>query len=263
MPEDDEGNVTDCGIVVPTLGERPEFIEQCLSSIREGGDCYIIVVRPISASTIDHELNGLVDLIVDDPQRGLASAINEGMSRMPPAVEFVNWLGDDDRLTPGSLAVARQILVENPKVSFVFGSCRYIDSESNQVWMNRSGRFASPLMLVGPQLVPQPGALFRRRDFDRIGGLDTNLKWAFDLDLFLRLRKCGRPRFLGHVLSEFRWHEGSLSVGSRHGSVNEASRVRRSHVPRAVSVVSVVWEPLVRKIIFFAGSLVSRRIAKS
>lgn len=257
------GEVKDCGIVVPTLGQRPEFIGQCLASIRDAGDCFVVVVRPASASGIDSALEEFVDLVVDDPEMGLARAINEGMSRMPPSVTFVNWIGDDDRLTPKSLATTRQALLESPTASFVYGACRYIDSENNQLWMNHSGRFASPLMLCGPQLIPQPGALFRKADFDLVGGLDTSLKWAFDLDLFLKLRKRDRPVFLRRVLSEFRWHEGSLSVGSRRGSVREASDVRRRHLPPGLRGASILWEPFVRRAILLAGTKVTTQMQKA
>jgi hypothetical protein len=116
-------------------------------------------------------------------------------------------------------------------------------------------------MLCGPQLIPQPGSLFRRSSFEQVGGLDESLKWAFDLDLFLKLRKVGKFGFLKEPLAEFRWHEGSLSVGSRQGSVDEASKVRRQHLPQVIKQASVVWEPVLRKIILFAGTRVSSRIS--
>jgi hypothetical protein len=52
-----------------------------------------------------------------------------------------------------------------------------------------------------------------------------------------------------------------LSVGSRQGSVDEASKVRRQHLPQGVKQASVVWEPLLRKIILFAGTRVSKRVS--
>ena len=60
-------------------------------------------------------------------------------------------------------------------------------------------------MQFGPQLLPQPGSLFDRAVFERVGGLDESLKWAFDLDLFLKLRGCGRVEFVDAPLAEFRW----------------------------------------------------------
>jgi GT2 family glycosyltransferase len=143
----------------------------------------------------------------------------------------------------------------------VFGQCRYIDSEGKQIWLNRSGRWASPLMLFGPQLVPQPGSLIRREEFEAIGGLDESLKWAFDLDMFLKLRRQRDGlRFLRSTLSEFRWHNESLSVGSRIGSVEEASQVRSRHLPVPMRQLSGLWEPVLRRIIYLAGTRLSKRI---
>ena len=34
------------GIVVPTLGTRPEYLEQCLLSIRHAGGAFINIVTP-------------------------------------------------------------------------------------------------------------------------------------------------------------------------------------------------------------------------
>ena len=114
-----------------------------------------------------------------------------------------------------------------------FGQCQYIDAEGRPIWLNKSGKWVVPLMSVGPQLLPQPGSLFDRAVFEEIGGLDESLKWAFDLDLFLKFRRRGRLEFVDAPLAEFRWHQDSLSVGSRSGSVNEASLVRRRHLPPA------------------------------
>ena len=222
----------------------------------------IVLVRPLAASDLDESVTGFVDLFVDDPGSGLAAAINSGFVALPSDVEFVTWLGDDDRLTASALTDARAAL-EHARAVMAFGQCQYIDEAGAPLWLNRSGRWAVPLMRFGPQLVPQPGSLFRRNAFDRIGMLDESLKWAFDLDLFLRLRGQGHFTYVRRPLAEFRWHEGSLSVGARGGSVEEASRVRRgAHGPvgRAMSTLS---EPLVRWAISFAGSRVTARAKRS
>ena len=248
------------GIVIPTLGDRPEYLEESIASIRRGGDSYILIVRPIKAKSIDENLTDKVDSIIDDPGTGLARAINEGIRNFPAEIQFVSWLGDDDRLTTQSLSKASRTLEIESSAVFVFGQCQYIDGAGNPLWLNKSGKWTELLMLYGPQLIPQPGSLFRRSSFEQVGGLDESLKWAFDLDLFLKLRKVGKFGFLKEPLAEFRWHDGSLSVGSRQGSVDEASKVRRRHLPQGIKLASVVWEPLLRKIILFAGQRMSKRI---
>ena len=249
------------GVVIPTLGDRPEYLQESILSIRQAGTAHNSVVRPERASAIDQALGGKVDSIVDDPGRGLAHAINTGINCLPTNVKYSTWLGDDDRLVAGSLLKVSMYLDEKFDAAFVFGQCQYIDASGQKLWLNKSGKWTELLMLCGPQLIPQPGSLFRRSSFEQVGGLDENLKWAFDLDLFLKLRKAGKFGFLNEPLAEFRWHEGSLSVGSRQGSVDEASKVRRRHLPQGMKQASVVWEPLLRKIILFAGTRVSKRIS--
>jgi GT2 family glycosyltransferase len=250
------------GVVIPTLGDRPEYLEESILSIRQAGDAHISIVRPEKVSAIDQVLMGKVDSIVDDPGRGLAHAINAGIRSLPTNVRHTTWLGDDDRLVQGSLQRVSMFLDTHSDAAFVFGQCQYIDATGQRLWLNKSGKWTELLMLCGPQLIPQPGSLFRRSSFEQVGGLDESLKWAFDLDLFLKLRKVGKFGFLSEPLAEFRWHEGSLSVGSRQGSVDEASKVRQRHLPFGVRQVSVIWEPLLRKIILFAGQRMSKRILK-
>ena len=244
------------------MGDRPEYLEESIASIRRGGDSYILIVRPIKAKSIDENLTDKVDSIIDDPGTGLARAINEGIRNFPAEIQSVSWLGDDDRLTTQSLSKASRTLEIESSAVFVFGQCQYIDGAGNPLWLNKSGKWTELLMLYGPQLIPQPGSLFRRSSFEQVGGLDESLKWAFDLDLFLNLRKVGKFGFLKEPLAEFRWHDGSLSVGSRQGSVDEASKVRRRHLPQGIKQASVIWEPMLRKIILLAGQRMSKRILR-
>ena len=248
-------------VVVPTLGTRPAFLAECLASIRAAGDCFIALVRPAGCS-IDPSIAADCDVEVDDPGTGLAAAINAGMAALPSSVRYATWLGDDDRLTVDSLGLARES-IERRSAVLAYGGCRYIDAAGKQLWLNASGRWAVPLMRFGPQLVPQPGSLFDRQVFDEIGGLDESLKWAFDLDLFLRLARRGRIAFVDATLAEFRWHEGSLSVGGRMGSVTEASALRRRFLPAALRPLSVAWEPVLRRVILFAGDRMNRRLRRA
>jgi GT2 family glycosyltransferase len=127
------------------------------------------------------------------------------------------------------------------------------------IFTNKSGKYAVPLMRFGPQLIPQPGSLFRRDAYEKIGGLNSEFKWAFDLELLIRLSEVGRFKFLNQTLASFRWHEDSLSVGGRDGSVREASRIRKQFLPTWLKPVSELWELPMRSAIKYAGTKVSRR----
>ena len=250
------------GIVVPTLGTRTDYLLKNLASIKAAGDAFVILVAPRKAKLGEAIPQGFVDKYVDDPNTGLAEAINAGFAAMPNEVEFMNWLGDDDLLTNGSINKSKEILSKNTSATFVYGACDYIDDQGKKIWSNRSGQWAVSILKFGPDLIPQPGALFRREAFDRVRGLSSQFGWAFDFDLFIKLSKVGKGIYLPETLASFRWHPDSLSVGMRKKSVAEASAVRKSHLPAWVRPISILWEWPIMQVTLVAGIRVSK-LAKS
>jgi GT2 family glycosyltransferase len=251
------------GIVVPTIGGRPEYLPLALQSIRDAGNVYVLLVGNKGFDAKEFLVSGLIDEYLDEPEQSVAAAINFGIRSLPSDIQFVNWLGDDDLLTQGSITSALERISKEDSPVLVFGGCEYIDETGKSIFTNRSGRWAVPLLRVGPQLIPQPGALFSRDAFEQVGGLSKKFGWAFDFELFYSLSEIGKAVYLPKVLAKFRWHSGSLSVKSRRESVNEASFVRKSHLPKALNSISEIWEWPVRQATYLAGLRVSRRITKS
>lgn len=247
------------GIIVPTLGRRTNYLKQCLESIRAAGDAHVCLVVPKDFDFQPLISTGFVDQFVVDSAEGLSEAINKGFAELPIEIEYINWLGDDDLLAPGSLSETAQVLDSNPDTVLVYGSCDYVDPSGNVVWVNKSGQWASPLLHFGPDLIPQPGALFRRSAFEKVGGLSNLYAWAFDFDLLLNLKRVGKLRFINQTLASFRWHPESLSVEYRTNSVAEASKVRVSHLPALLRPVSCIWEHPVKKATLVAGNRVTKR----
>lgn len=245
--------------MVPTLGQRSDYLEKCLSSIRSGGNAHILIVAPSSFDSEKLRTKGLIDSQVADDGTGLPGAINKGIESLPSSVEYTNWLGDDDLLTPDSLLITEQSLDSSPDLVMAFGACDYTDSQGDVVWRNKSGQWAVPLLRFGPDLIPQPGALFRRAAFEAVGGLQSDLGWAFDFDLFIRLSKVGKLNYIDRTLAQFRWHPESLSVEYRKKSVAEASQVRVSHLPKTLRPISFLWEYPVQQATLIAGNRLTAR----
>ena len=247
------------GIIVPTLGKRPEYLRRCLESIRSAGQAHVLLVAPSTFDPMSLLPSDLFDQVVVDPASGLSAAINLGIESLPTSVEFINWLGDDDVLTEGSITTAARELEASKNVVMVFGSCDYINSAGEVVWKNRSGQWAVPLLRFGPDLIPQPGALFRREAFKQAGMLKPKYDWAFDFDLFIELSKLGKLKFVDQTLAQFRWHPESLTVEFRKKSVSEASQVRVSHLPKLLRPISLLWEYPVRQATLIAGKSVTSK----
>ena len=85
-----------------------------------------------------------------------------------------------------------------------------------------------------------------RNAYEQIGGLDHQYNWAFDLDLLIRLLRVQRLHFTRRTLTKFRWHDGSLSVDGRNGSVTEASVIRIATLPIMLRTIAPLWEIPIR-----------------
>ena len=249
------------GIVVPTLGTRPDYLRQCLESIRLAGQSHINLVAPDAFDAAKLISEGLVDQVTVDPKAGLSEAINVGINSLPERITFVNWLGDDDILSPGTFETLTAQFSDS-SVVLAYGYCDYIDGAGLKMWSSPTGQFAANILQFGPDLIPQPGAIFRRNAFAEIGGLSSSFGWAFDFDMLIKLSKIGKLKFVPITVSGFRWHSDSLTVRARWKSVGEASKVRRSHLPAFLGPISFLWELPVVLVTYLAGLRVNRLALK-
>jgi hypothetical protein len=256
---DDQAGRARVLIVVPTLGQRPEYLEQTLTSVRSQDVAVdIVVVCPPSAAQARTLAERSGARVLDDPG-SLSAAVNLGLREAAPHHVYGNWIGDDDLLTPGSLAATSAALDGDVDSVLAFGQCSYVDEEGRQLWVSRAGRAAVRLLSWGPDLIPQPGMLFRLSDFRAVGGLDESLRFAMDLDLLLRLRTRGRFLALDRLVSRFRWHGTSLTVSDRSASLAESSAVKRRYLPTPVRPFARLWEVPVDAATRLAARRVSAR----
>ena len=247
------------GVVVPTIGQRPQYIESTLRSIREAGNTFVVLVGREDFNGKVFADSGLVDVYMDEVGSSLPNKINQGFRALPKEIEYITWVGDDDLLSPNALVKAIQVLSSPQKPVMVFGHCQYIDSAGNNVLVKRTGSWAVPLLRFGPQLIPQPSAVFRRDAFERVGGLSKNYEFAFDFDLFLKLSRLGKSVFIDAITSSHRWHSTSLTYIRRWESAKEASAVRVSNLSLVAKLLSPIWELPVVIVTYLAGTLLSRQ----
>lgn len=249
-------------VVIPTIYSRPELLPLAVESVL-GQAGVAVSVDIYCPQRMVSELAGLfsdarVRVRAEADGVGLAEKIHLALS--DEVSDYQAWLGDDDLLTEGSLAAAVAVLEADSGAAMVYGGCDYIDASGRVLVTNRSGQWAAGLLRLGPQLIPQPGAVWRGSAYAAAGGLDGSFGLAFDFDLFLKLSRVGRLVYVPRVLAQFRWHPDSLSVRKRWVSVTEASRVRRKHYGRVMRALWPLWEPWVVLATWAAGKLLSVRL---
>ena len=252
-------------VVLPTLGDRIETLTETLKAIeaqRQDVHLTLVVVAPVRATLARTLAREYGAKIVDDPGTGISEAINCGL-RARRGETFYAWMGDDDLFRPGGLRTLQDLLQANPGAVLAFGGCDYIDAEGHVLALSNAGRLATFLLSWGPDLIPHPGTMIRLDALQRIGGFDPHLRYAMDLDAFLRLRAWGTFVWTRETVSAFRWHAESLTVANRKLSSLESEAVKRRHLPAALGPVSYAWSFPIRWASSFAAGRINARARKA
>lgn len=246
-------------LIVPTLGQRIDYLRETLATIQsQSVAADVIIVAPEGNRDVSQLASQHKAELLPDPG-SLTKAINLGAAQAKAHHVYLSWLNDDDHLTPTSLATTSAALDANPAATVAFGRCRYIDSRGQQLWMSRAGRWAPRILGWGPDLVPQPGMLVRSSAWKSVGGIDESYRLAFDLDLLLRLKKRGPLVEVPVVVSEYRWHADSLTIGDRRSNIDESERAKRRALSSTGRCFAPLWERPVRWAKYAAISAVQRR----
>ena len=230
-------------VVLPTLGDRQEFLEQALQSCADLNKLItttVAVIVPPGSGPARQAAHDAGAIVLDDPGTGMADAVNAGL-RVTSTEEFYVWLGDDDELVASGVVELVGALEHDPCAVMAYGHCDYVDGSGSVIGTSNAGPWARFFLPWGPNLIPHPGTVVRLRALQDIGGFDPALRYALDLDVFLRLRRVGRAIFHPVLSARFRWHPESATVADRAASSREAMAVKRRHLPHWLRPLSGLW----------------------
>lgn len=230
-------------VVIPTLGNRIEFLNNALESctdLAQRVPLRVCVVVPRDAWQARTIAAGAGATVVDDPGGGMADAVNRALGTVGNE-EFYVWLGDDDSLVAEGVSALVETLDREESCVVAYGGCNYVDSDGRSIMTTRASRFAKFLLPWGPNFIPHPGTVIRISALREVGFFTSGLSYALDLDVFLKLRRVGKFCSVPVTASRFRWHPESLTVAGRGYSSREALEVKKRHLPAWVRPISGLW----------------------
>lgn len=208
-----------------------ETIESVLANL-EPEDEYFVVDGGSTDGSLEvikryeHRISGWLS----EPDRGYAEAVSKGFAMGNS--QFQCWIACGDLYLPGALQLARSIL-EKSRSDLIYADDFYID-EYGKILQITNGQIDSlaQMMLFGGWTPLQDACFWRSEFYSQIGGINPEIRYAADYDLFLRMAMQGRCIYTPHVFSAFRRHEGQTS--ERYRAAYKKEKVAAANLASAV-----------------------------
>jgi glycosyltransferase involved in cell wall biosynthesis len=178
-------------IVTPSYSQG-RFIEETIRSILLQGYPnleYIIIDGGSTDNTVEiiRKYEPWLAYWVSEPDRGQSDAINKGLARA--SGEIAAWLNCDDIYLPRASLTVAKCLAEHPHAALLYGGALFVNDTGNRVQLGRVREFDPNRPCE--TTISQPAAFFRRLAFWEVGGLDIDLHYRMDLDLWIKMaRSC-------------------------------------------------------------------------
>jgi hypothetical protein len=244
-------NLPKLSIVTPSFNQG-KWLNRCIVSVRDDNEPGVKHLVQDGGST-DTSIEVLkshdshLHSWVSRPDGGQAAAINQGFAETSGrADDLMAWINADDHYLPGAIPFVRRFFASNPEIDVVYGNRVLIDDQGQEI-----GRWHLPPhhdeVLRLYDFVPQETLFWRRRAWQKSGGLDASFRFALDWDLLLRFQSTGaRIVHLPRFLAAFRLHSHQKSA-AQIGSIGQAEidQLRHRTFGRDLSPEELINSPVI------------------
>lgn len=207
------------GVVVPTIGDRPELIRLLRSIGNQTRTVQSVCV--VVDSTETHQVEQIIEEVRADlapteigfvstgvvraegeylVETGYGYAVNAGLAELK--TDLVAFLDDDDEILPNHYANLERALVARDDIGLAYSRVEVVSVDGRRRHFQSgdlpSGRF-SAFTLIGAHPVLLPATLIRRSLVDRLGGLDTTFDRKADTDMLVRLGQASEFASVGEA----------------------------------------------------------------
>lgn len=213
-------NFPKISVITPSYNQG-EFIEETIKSVigQNYQNLEYIIIDGMSSDNsleIIKKYEKFISKIIIEKDKGQSDALQKGFTIATG--DILCWINSDDIFLPNTLHRVAEFFVKNKKVDFICSDVILIGKFGNYIntaysippnWWITSN--------IGLHGWPQQGCFWRKKIYDEVGGIDIDLQFCMDRDLFIKLNKFGNGcRMPGKPTAAFRIHSSGKSATLTH-----------------------------------------------
>ena len=202
---------------------------------------------------------------ISEPDKGQSDALNKGFSRATG--QILTWLNTDDLLLPDALSEVVKAFTSKPERSWVFGNVIWIDAKDIVLRCWRGEGYTLGWPRLGLLAAGGPSAFFKRELYERVGGINLDLHYQMDTELWWRFAIAGESFYrLENYTWALRLHEAAKVSGhmfvakndSRQQTVAKLKSQEAAHLQNLTSAFCIMRNSYLTKLLSLCRRLVSR-----
>lgn len=209
---------------------QADYVEEAINSVlsQSYDNIELIVLDALSTDGTIEKLNRFKDhpsvKILVEADKGQSDALAKGF-RLATG-DILAWLNSDDVFLPGCFELVASRFMHDDRIDVINGETIVINSQSQfiDLWPRR--KISNKAWLHYPQTIAQPSTFFRASLYRRVGGINSDLHFAMDYELFFKFALNGaRIHFVDEKLAGFRTHGASKTMALPYKFWKEELRV--------------------------------------
>lgn len=165
--------------------------------------------------------------LIENARDGISSAMNRGIAAASGDV-IAHLHSDDYYLRPDALSGVAEALRRTGR-RWAIGTCVCDRDGKLEHEPPRPFPYSHFNYSAARFNIAHPAVFVRREVWQKVGVFDETLRYAMDIDLWLRIGRRFGPVILDAELAAFRRHARSLSTANVRAARSEELRVRRKH----------------------------------